>query len=135
MDDNPGLHQPANEPDREPEGFGPEVMAEPGTPAPVPALDEDAMIEESVQFINRTVAQMVFGASVIIGDHLLTRYFAGDIELAMSHAPNKSISFNRLCRRPHISLTSRMLGGMVRVAAQERYFQSIRLDAGAPLYP
>ncbi|MDO9264174.1 MAG: hypothetical protein Q7U02_09420 [Desulfosalsimonadaceae bacterium] len=43
---------------------------------------------------------MVFGASIIIGEHLLTRYFGGDIELAMSKAPNKSISFNRRCRQP-----------------------------------
>lgn len=134
MDNQPGLDEPANEPDREPEVVVPETMAEPGAPAPVPTLDEDAMIEESVQFINRTVAQMVFGASIIIGDHLLTRYFGGDIDLAMSHAPNKPVSFNRLCRRPDISLTSRMLGGMVRVAAQERYFRSIGLDAGALHY-
>ncbi|RJP85872.1 MAG: hypothetical protein C4518_14985 [Desulfobacteraceae bacterium] len=126
MDDQPGLNESPNESD----AFVPEKMAEPDASAPVPAQDEDAMIEESVQFINRTVAQMMFGASIIIGEHLLTRYFAGDIELAMSHAPNKSISFNRLCRRPHISLTRRVLGGMVSVAAQERYFQSIGLDAG-----
>jgi hypothetical protein len=44
-------------------------MAESGATEPVPAQNENAMIEESVQFINRTVA-MVFGASVIIGDHL-----------------------------------------------------------------
>ncbi|MDA8405087.1 MAG: hypothetical protein M0Z56_12975 [Desulfobacteraceae bacterium] len=128
MDDQPGLNEPSDEPENENRVFVPEVMAEPG--APVPVMDENAMIEESVQFINQTVAQMVFGASIIIGEHLLTRYFAGDIELAMSHAPNKSISFNRLCRRPDISLTRRMLGGMVSVAAQERYFQSIGLDAG-----
>ncbi|RJP94111.1 MAG: hypothetical protein C4518_04060 [Desulfobacteraceae bacterium] len=130
MDTQPGLNETSVEPEKENRVFVPEVMAEPEAPVPVSASDEDAMIEESVQFINRTVAQMVFGASIIIGDHLLTRYFGGDIELAMSKAHNKPVSFNRLCRRPDISLTSRMLGGMVRVAAQERYFQGIGLDAG-----
>ncbi|MFZ2807061.1 MAG: hypothetical protein WA081_22725 [Desulfosalsimonadaceae bacterium] len=128
MDDQTGLNESPDKSDGESEVFVPEVMAESETP--VPAQDEAAMIKESVQFINRTVAQMVFGASIIIGEHLLTRYFADDIELAMSKAHNKPVSFNRLCRRPDISLTSRMLGGMVRVAAQERYFLSIGLDAG-----
>jgi hypothetical protein len=77
---------------------------------------------------------LVFGASIIIGEHLLTRYFGGDIELAMSKAHKKPVSYNRLCRRPDISLTRRMLGGMVRVAAQERYFQGIGLDAGTLHY-
>lgn len=130
MDEQPGLNESPDKSDGEPEVFVPEVMTETGAPAPVPVIDEDAMIEESVQFINRTVAQMVFGASIIIGEHLLTRYFGGDIELAMSKAHNKPVSYNRLCRRPDISLTSRMLGGMVSVAAQERYFQSIGLDVG-----
>ena len=95
MDDQPGLNEPPNESDGKPDVFVPKVMAEPG--APVPAQEENAMIEESVRFINQTVAEMVFGASVIIGEHLLTRYFAGDIALAMSKAHNKPVSFNRLC--------------------------------------
>jgi hypothetical protein len=134
MDNQPGLNESPDKADGEPDVFVPEVMAEPESSESVPASEEDAMIEESVQFINRTVAQMVFGASIIIGEHLLTRYFGGDIELAMSKAHNKTVSYNRLCRWPDISLTSRMLGGMVRVAAQERYFQSIGLDAGALHY-
>ena len=106
MDDQPGMNESPDKSDGEPKVFVPEVKAE--AEAPVPAQDEDAMIEESVQFINRTVAQMVFGASIIIGDHLLTRYFDDDIEFAMSKARNKSVSFNRLCRRPDISLTRRI---------------------------
>jgi len=58
MENQPGLNDPPNESDGEPDVFVPEVIAETGDTEPVPAQDEDAMIEESVQLINRIVAQI-----------------------------------------------------------------------------
>jgi len=89
--------------------------------------EEAALIDESVEFINETAAAVV-NAAIGIGEHLLTRFFNNDIELATSRNPYKKTSYKMLCERPDLMVTQRELGSMIRVAAQERFFRSIELN-------
>jgi len=103
----------------------PEVVDEPSEP--ILTSEEAALIEESVEFINQNVA-MVVNAAIAIGEHLLTRYFDNDIELATSKNRYKQTNYRWLCEHPDLALSRKELGEMVRVAAQERFFRSIDLN-------
>lgn len=87
---------------------------------PDPNLPDLNLIDEAAAFIRATIAAMIENAALKIGDYLLTRFFDGDIELAISRNPYKNFSFTHLCRRPDLPLTRREMGLMVRMAAQER---------------
>ncbi|MFZ2633669.1 MAG: hypothetical protein WA081_11115 [Desulfosalsimonadaceae bacterium] len=86
------------------------------------------LIDEAVAFIRTTIAAMIENAALKIGDYLLTRFFDGDIELAISHNRYKNISFTHLCRRPDIPLTRREMGLMVRMAFQEKELIEMGVD-------
>jgi len=100
------------------EETGEEILS--GEPVPDDEYDEDDLINESVEFINQTVAAMMVEASIRIGEYLLIRYFNNDIGQAASHDAYKNNSFSKLCRRPDLALTRQELGMTVRVAAQYR---------------
>ena len=100
------------------EETGEEVLS--GEPVPDDEYGEDDLINESVEFINQTVAAMMVEAFIRIGEHLLIRYFNNDIAQAASRSKYKNTSFNRLCRRPDLSLTRQDLSMTVRVASQYR---------------
>jgi hypothetical protein len=112
----------------------PEIVEEPYEPVGDDLFPEDAaLIDESVVFINQHVAAVV-NAAIAIGEHLLTRYFNNDIELATSKNRYKKVSYKMLCDRPDLALTRPELSTMVRVAIQERFFQSIGLSTGTLNY-
>ena len=118
--------QAETQPETQTEPMLPEVLEETGEeilsgePVPDDEYDEDDLINESVEFINQTVAAMMVEAFIRIGEHLLTRYFNNDIAQAASRSKYKNTSFNRLCRRPDLSLTRQDLSMTVRVASQYR---------------
>ena len=85
------------------------------------AIDE-ALIDKSVEFINKTIVKTFFKGSLEIGEYLLEHFFDNDIELASSRNPHKPVSFQALCKRPDLGIHPSTLSRMVRVASQERYF-------------
>ena len=114
--------------------FFPEDGEQPGDdPAddenpPDPNLPDLNLIDEAAAFIRTTIAAMIENAASKIGDYLLTRFFDGDIELAISRNPYKNVSFTHLCRRPDIPLTRREMGLMVRMAFQEKELIDMGVD-------
>ncbi|PIP42302.1 MAG: hypothetical protein COX19_01490 [Desulfobacterales bacterium CG23_combo_of_CG06-09_8_20_14_all_51_8] len=93
-------------------------------------LPDLELIEESVAFINRTIAEMVKTVFLKIGDHLLTRYFNDSVELASSKNRYKNRSYTELCRRPELSVTRRELGVMIRMVWSFQRRKKIGLNKG-----
>lgn len=116
-----------------PEEYEPPIYEAPGGD-PENLSDDTGLIDESVEFINRTVAEMVVNAALKIGDYVLVRFFNNDIFLASSMNGHKSVSYSRLCRRPDLSLTRQQLSTMVRIAAQEKYFLIMNMDTARLQY-
>jgi hypothetical protein len=110
--------------DGEPPGDDPAADENP----PDPNLPDLNLIDEAAAFIRTTIAAMIENAALKIGDYLLTRFFDGDIELAISRNPYKNVSFTHLCRRPDIPLTRREMGLMVRLAFQEKELIDMGVD-------
>ena len=104
-------------------------------PAPEdgPLPEVPALIEDSVAFINHHVKTAV-NAAIAIGEHLLTRYFNNDLELATSRNPYKIISYKQLCDHPDLMLTRPELSNMIRVTAQERFFRSLEFNTDRLTY-
>ena len=101
----------------------------------LPASSVDPrLIDDAVIFINSKVAETLFKGSIEIGEYLLTHFFNDDIELATAKNAHKSLSFNELCKRPDIAVSHSTLARMVRVAAQERFFKSKRIDTNRLSY-
>lgn len=101
----------------------PEVVEE--FPESILSPEETVLINETVSLINRTISAKALEAAVIIGDHILTRYFNDDIEAAISKDSNKPVSFSILCEHPELNVSRSKLGNMVKVAAQERFLGPI----------
>jgi hypothetical protein len=97
-----------------------------GEPAGAP---EDAgLISDTIAFINHAVSSKALETALLIGDYILTRFFNNDTEAAFSRSAHKPLSFVRLCAHPDLRISSRHLGEMVRVAAQERFLNSTEGD-------
>ncbi|MFC1857313.1 hypothetical protein ACFL9U_04705 [Thermodesulfobacteriota bacterium] len=89
---------------------------------------DQRLIDSAVICINNMVAETICRGSIEIGEYLLIHFFNNDIELATSKNAHKSLSFNALCNHPDIAASQSTLTRMVRVAAQERFFLSKRID-------
>ena len=103
----------------------PEMAAEGGD---VLSSEEVAAIHDTIAFINRTVSEKTLETALIVGNHVLSRYFNDDLEAAFSRTPYKSVSFGVLCDHPDLRLSKTHLIEMVRVAAQERFLMETELD-------
>jgi len=90
--------------------------------------EETAFFNDTISYINATVSAKALEAALLIGNYILTNYFNDDPDLAFSKDSNKPISFNILCEHPELRLSRNKLINMVKVAAQERYLQTINFD-------
>jgi len=81
----------------------------------------DAQIDEAVAFINERVAAHVYHGSLEIGEYVLVRFFNNDIRLAGSKNGHKSVSYNKLCNHPELSVSRSTLTNMVKTFAQEGF--------------
>jgi hypothetical protein len=90
--------------------------------------EETAFFNDTIFFINATVSAKALEAALLIGNFILTNYFNDDPDLAFSKDSNKPISFNILCEHPELPVSRRKLIAMVKVAAQERYLQTINFN-------
>jgi hypothetical protein len=95
---------------------------------PVVSAEDNLLIKDTISFINHTISQKALEAALLIGDHILTRYFDNDIEAAFSKDSDKPISFNVLCNHPDLRISRYKLVNMVKVAAQERFLQTLEYD-------
>ena len=85
--------------------------------------DERRFIAQSVAFINSKANETLYRGSIEIGNFLLKNFFNDDINIATSKNPKKPKSFKALCKHKDLAVPYTTLTIMVRVAAQERYFQ------------
>lgn len=90
--------------------------------------DENAIIDKSVIFINKTIQKTLYQGSIEIGNHVINNIFNGDFEAAVSKSPNKQVSFRKLCEHPDLAVKPSELSKMVRVAAQEEFFKENKIE-------
>ncbi|NOY68596.1 MAG: NAD-glutamate dehydrogenase [Deltaproteobacteria bacterium] len=83
---------------------------------------EDTDIAAALDFINERVVTIVYKGSIEIGDYVIEKFFENNIDLAVSKNRYKSMSFQKLCKHPDLSVSSANLRRMVRTAAQEKFF-------------
>jgi len=95
---------------------------------------EEKIINEAVAFINETANKTLYKGSIEIGEYVLKHFFEGDIKCASSKNPKKLSSFNKLCERDDLTVHPNRLGLMVRVAAQEQYLTSEKVNTGELSY-
>ena len=95
---------------------------------------DDAFIEQSVAYINNKANETLYKGAIEIGSYLLKHFFNDDIQLATSKNPRKPKSFKALCRHKHLAVPYTTLTIMVRVAAQERFFDKHQIDTNKLSY-
>ena len=98
-----------------------------------PDASEEERIDAAVRWINRKVQATVHFGLVQIGYYLLTRFFEGDIEQALSRNPRKHHSFRRLCRRGDLLISSTHLVNAVKLVVQEKLLADERAFQGLPV--
>jgi len=81
------------------------------------------LVEKAVQFINEKANETLYKGSEAIGMYLLENFFQNDIAVASSRNPYKSASYTALCKRTDLVVHPATLSIMVRVAAQEKFFE------------
>lgn len=86
-------------------------------------LIDPELVEKAVQFINEKANETLYRGSEAIGVYLLENFFQNDIALAASRNPRKSDSYAALCKRTDLVVHPATLSVMVRVAAQETFFE------------
>lgn len=87
-------------------------------------FDEDPIIHKTVKFIRKQVTTSVLTSSLKIGYYILKEFYHGSVGEARSQNPEKQISFRKLCDNPYLPLSKSNLNLMVRIAIQDRIFQS-----------
>ena len=92
------------------------------------ATTDDKLITEAVNFINQKSSELLYKAHVEIGKYLLEKFFENDINLAFSHDPKKTVSFEKLCKRDDLAVHPVTLARMVKVAAQEQLLIDHKID-------
>ncbi|MFZ2632465.1 MAG: hypothetical protein WA081_23705 [Desulfosalsimonadaceae bacterium] len=110
----------------------PEVVEEPTVT--VLSAEDAAQVDEAVRYINCILAGKALETSILIGDYVLTHFFHDDMDTAFSKDPDKPVSFSMLCNHPDLCISRDKLINMVKVAAQERFFQSIAFNCGSLNY-
>lgn len=86
------------------------------------------LIETSVKYINEKANETLYKGSLEIGRYILKHFFNDDIELASSKNPRKPNSYKKLCRHRDLAVPYSTLTVMVRVAAQEAFFEANHID-------
>jgi hypothetical protein len=81
------------------------------------------LVETAVQFINEKANETLYKGYDEIGKYLLENFFQNDIAVAASRNPYKSASYTALCKRTDLVVHPATLSIMVRVAAQEKFFE------------
>ena len=92
------------------------------------------LVAEAVQFINEKCNETVYKGAMEIGAYVLKRFFNDDIVLASSRNPRKATSYRALCQAEGLIPRPETLSIMVRVAAQEKFFLSKKLDTDSLSY-
>ena len=95
---------------------------------------DDELVEAAVVFINERANQAVYKAYEEIGKYLLKNFFGNDIEQATSRNPRKPVSYRALCERPDLALRPDQFSVMIRVSAQEKFFELKNVDASTLSY-
>jgi len=95
---------------------------------------DKAFIEKSVQFINDKANETLYQGAIEIGSYLLKHFFDDNIVLATSKNPRKPKSFKVLCKNKNLAVPYTTLTIMVRVAAQELFFNENNVDTGKLSY-
>ncbi len=112
----------------------------PATTGELATSDDDArsvdakLIEEAVRFINEKYNETVYKGAMEIGDYVLKHFFNDDIVLASSRNPRKATSYRKLCQAEGLIPRPETLSVMVRVAAQEKFFLSKKLETDSLSY-
>jgi hypothetical protein len=88
---------------------------------------DDQLVRDAIDFISEKANEMVYRGSIEIGDYILEKFYGGDIEQARSKKPTKRASYAALCKNPDLVVHPTTLGIMVRVAAQEKFFDVQKL--------
>jgi hypothetical protein len=99
-----------------------------------PALVDNALVNEAVNFINEKANETLYRGSEEIGAYLLEKFFNNDIAVASSRKPHKSNSYTALCQREDLAVHPATLSLMVRVAAQEIFFKEKNFDPAGLSY-
>ena len=94
---------------------------------PVEVIDQ-ALVDKSIKFINEKANESVYKGSIEIGEYILKNFYDDSIEQASSRNPKKSNSYTVLCNSSELVVPAGTLSVMVRVAAQERWFEKDRVN-------
>jgi hypothetical protein len=94
----------------------------------------DPLVEEAVAFINEKANETIYKGSLEIGNYVLEKFFAGDIARARDKNPKKKASYSALCRDERLIVSVKTLSVMVRVVAQEQFFNLSGLDTSGLCY-
>lgn len=86
-----------------------------------------ALIEETVQEINRIAERTVEKGQMEIGELVFEKVFQRDISLASSRNPRKDASFSRICSHERLRVNGNSLNNWTRAAAERG-----RLDLDLP---
>lgn len=90
---------------------------------------DNELIDEAIDFINEKVNESIYKGSIEIGEYILAKFFDNNIQLASSRNPKKPNSYAALCKRDDLNANPATLSIMVRIAAQERFFDKYQIDA------
>ena len=85
-------------------------------------------------FINEKANETIYKGSLEIGNYVLEKFFAGDIARARDKNPKKKASYSALCRDERLIVSVKTLSVMVRVVAQEQFFNLSGLDTSGLCY-
>lgn len=117
--------------------FEPSSDANLRTIVPVGLKDDvidETLISAAVKFINEKANQSIYAAYEAIGRYLLVQFYNNDIAQATSRSPKKSSSYRALCKREDLLFRPDQFSVMIRVAAQEDFFENNKVDSSQLTY-
>lgn len=92
-----------------------------------PEIHDVKLVEDAVAFINEKANEALYNYSIEIGNYILEKFFNGNISEASSRNPRKSVSYRALCAHPELAPSPGALSVMLRVAVQEKLFETKKL--------
>jgi hypothetical protein len=84
---------------------------------------DNALVEETVEFISKTLADTVYKGAVTVGEYVLKHFFNNDVKLAQSRDPYKNVSFRSLadkCGTSQLPISKSWLHNAVSVVVMQR---------------
>jgi len=112
----------------------PAVVGEVATSEDAAPSVDAKLIAEAVLFINEKCNETVYKGAMEIGAYVLKHFFNDDIKSASSRSPKKPTSYRALCQADGLIPRPEALSVMVRVAAQEKFFLSKKLETDSLSY-